>query len=192
MRANTTLPRVIFVAGGDAVARTRLANSLADLRTEVLALSFDEPIRGGCLGTFFACDPSVDVANPTARLPLPNMSIEVYLTLYRAFMRARFGDAVLGQLMAVRLEENRDYFDCFVFDDAIHKPDLEAIVKLCHEDSCLYISLDGVDTMPYRCPKGVRSLTVAPTMALETVLDLITTILAPKPATPHSEGTAAS
>lgn len=171
------LPRVIFVSSSNRVAAWQLSNELADLRSEAMAMSFEEPLRGAILGTFFQCDPTIELSKDETVLPgitnytrmdSPVTGGEFRLWFHHVLI-SRFGKGVLGKIMFERMKGNKDYFDTFIFADGDDDllPDMQYIVDKVDADDCVLVRIvEGEDRKTFSFPTGIRSLQVREPTAL--------------------------
>lgn len=158
------LPRVIFISGKDRDARTRLANGLAEIRSEGLALSFEEPLRGAIRGAFFQCDPALDL-DRNDNQTIPHLSLNdgapptflAFRLAFHSFLCQRYGSDVLGRIGACRIMEEKDFFDTFIFDDAGSDllVDVKAVVELVGKAECLIVHIGSA---PPPIIKDIRTI----------------------------------
>jgi len=138
------IPHITFLCGGPPLLRTEVANILSDIVPSAQAHSFAAPIRDGVLGTFFMGDPSIDVSKLTHLPILPQNNSPTFgdfISAFSQFMASFFANpSIIGLLAARRIEENRDYFDRFIFDDADTKENMRLIADIFGREHALIIN----------------------------------------------------
>lgn len=165
------LPAVTFLCGGSQHLRTEVANLLADLTFGGQAHSFSSPLRDGILGTFFMGDPTIDIDaladHPIFPSPL-SPTFSQFTKAYAQFLSAFFSDpSIIGRIAVNRINDNRDHFYHFIFDDADTKENIRLIADLFGRENAMIVNFGEpsltstsikVLSLPSSLPPDARSI----------------------------------
>lgn len=151
------LPAVTFFCGGSQSLRTETAHVLADNTYNAQTWSFSAPIQEATLGCFFSGDPGIDVGKLSDRSIFPEggPTFGDFVSAFSQFLPAFFSSpAIIGRLALRRLEENRQYFHHFIFDDADTKENIKLVADLFGRSDSLIVNFGE----PYLLSKSIRVL----------------------------------
>lgn len=163
------LPAVTFLCGGSPILRTEVANTLADICSSAQAHSFAAPIRDGVCGAFFMGDPAIDVSKLSSLPILPrddSPTFGDFVSAFSQFMSAFFSDpSILGTLAVRRVEENREWFSHFIFDDADTKENIRMVADLFGRKDALIINFGE----PYLTSSSIRVIDLPRSLPLDPI-----------------------
>lgn len=197
-----SLPKYTFLRGPNGAGKSTLAELLCDQDSDLMRVSFAEPIRNALLGTFYPDEifgPStIDLRDgETKKRPLPVQDartkeankthpyiIRQWMIDFSLWMKFSHGEDVFGQLALNTCKRNEAFYSRFVFDDCRFKEEISPLIQDADPSLCLSITIQradcvhdaGLDTKPLL---GVRNLFIKNDGSPIQMLEALTSLLQP-------------
>jgi hypothetical protein len=143
------LPLFTFLCGSPGSGKTKLAELLCSIDSNLLMASFDEPIREATLSTFYPDQMhlGLDLRDPETKkqqIPATGIAIGDFMSKYQNFLR-QFSPFLIGEIAKRRLS---NFSFHTIFDDLTTPDDIAPFVLAWGADNCLIIYIE-------RTPKSI-------------------------------------